>query len=57
MPDDAATIAKEITLHILPTRLKIQNPERVGEAAGRVFRAVFQQVNWAIKQEKGGPAE
>jgi hypothetical protein len=57
MPDDAATIAKEITLHILPTRLKIQNPERVGEAAGRVFRAVFQQVNWALKQEKAGPTE
>ena len=57
MPDDAATIAKEITLHILPRRLKIQITERAGEAAGRVFRAVFQQVNWAIKQEKAGPTE
>jgi hypothetical protein len=57
MPDDAATIAKEITLHILPTKVTMKNPERLGEAAGRVFRAVFQQVNWAIKQEKGGPTE
>ena len=54
MPDDAATIAKEITLHILPTKLTIRNPDHVGEAAGRVFRAVLQQVSWAIGQEKSG---
>jgi len=50
MADDALTIAKEITVAVVPKVRSISRPDLTGEAAGRVFKAVLKQVMQAIKE-------
>jgi hypothetical protein len=50
MADDALSIAKEITVAVVPKVRSIARPEITGDLAGRVFKAVLKQVLKGIKE-------
>jgi len=50
MPDDALSVAKEITLAVVPRVGSLAKPEETGDLAGRVFKAVLKQVVQGIKE-------
>lgn len=50
MGDDALSVAKEITLAIVPRVGTMMEPDKTGELAGRVFKAVLKQVAEAIEE-------
>lgn len=42
-------VAKEITLAMLPKMASLDNPEQAGEAVGRLFRAIYKEVENTIQ--------
>jgi hypothetical protein len=61
MADDPLTIAKDITVAILPRLAKLEGKASknadLGEAAGDVFRGVYKQVLQAVAEANRAPAE
>ena len=57
MAEDALTVAKEITLAVLPRVALTGEPEPAGETAGKVFKAVLKEVVKGIEEvrPKGAP--
>lgn len=54
MPEDAATIAKDITLAILPSALGRAEPAKFAEEAAKVFTAVLMEVKQAMAEAQKG---
>ncbi len=50
MEDNALTVAKEITLALIPRAGSITDPEKYGNFAGTVFKTVLKQVVEGIKE-------
>ena len=51
MADDALTVAKELTLAVLPkVDLGSNEPDDVGQATGKVFKTIIKQVVEGIEE-------
>lgn len=61
MIDNAVTVAKEITVALIPRAAKLEGKEsknvELGEAAGAVFKGVLKQVMQAVAEVDKRPAE
>jgi len=61
MADDPLSVAKEITLALLPRLAKLEGKASknmdLGEAAGNVFRGVYRQVLQAVAETSKSPSE
>lgn len=61
MIDNAMTVAKEITVALIPRAAKLEGKEsknvELGEAAGAVFKGVLNQVMQAVAEVDKRPAE
>jgi hypothetical protein len=61
MADDPITVAKDITVAILPRLAKLEGKASknvdLGEAAGDVFRGVYKQVLQAVAEANRPPGE
>lgn len=55
MEDNALTVAKEITLALIPRASSITDPEKYGNFAGTVFKTVLKKVIEGINENKPEP--